>query len=306
MRLPLSGTLMKIVHINNTAGVASVLARQQINMGHTAEVFVFNSATQKQFGGKKFNYRWPLSQWNFFKKIKEFDLWHYHYPYGSLKKNLEMRRNHRPFLKHYHGDDLRGRVDTDFCLVSTPDLLKYAPNGKWLPNPIDFEGINSILTKISYENKKAKVLYYPKVYESSIHSRELDLKQSVLLDLEAKGKIVLILIIDLPYKKALDEIAGCDIVVGKILPVMGWIGRIELEAMALGKPVIAYVSEELYEKYKPPVFRTSENSFRSDLEYLLEDTNTRNKLVKLGLDYVKENHSVHNVCNLLDKYYSSI
>ena len=297
---------MKIVHINNTAGVASVLARQQNNMGHTAEVFVFNSATQKQFGGKKFNYRWPLSQWNFFKKIKEFDLWHYHYPYGSLKKNLEMRRNHKPFLKHYHGDDLRGRVDTDFCLVSTPDLLKYAPNGKWLPNPIDFEGINSILTKISYENEKVKVLYYPKVYESNIHSRELELKRSVLVDLEAKRKIVLIPIIDLPYKKALDEIAGCDIVVGKILPVMGWIGRLELEAMALGKPVIAYVSEELYEKYKPPVFRTSEKSFRSDLEYLLEDTNTRNKLVKLGLDYVKENHSVHNVCNLLDKYYSSI
>ena len=297
---------MKIVHINNTAGVASVLARQQINMGHTAEVFVFNSATQKQFGGKKFNYRWPLSQWNFFKKIKEFDIWHYHYPYGSLKKNLEKRRNLKLFLKHYHGDDLRGRVDTDFCLVSTPDLLKYAPNGKWLPNPIDFEGINSILTKISYENEKVKVLYYPKVYESNIHSRELELKRSVLVDLEAKRKLVLIPIIDIPYKKALDEIAGCDIVVGKILPVMGWIGRLELEAMALGKPVIAYVSEELYEKYKPPVFRTSEKSFRSDLEYLLEDTNTRNKLVKLGLDYVKENHSVHNVCNLLDEYYSSI
>ena len=297
---------MKIVHINNTAGVASVLARQQNNMGHTAEVFVFNSATQKQFGGKKFNYRWPISQWNFFKKIKEFDLWHYHYPYGSLKKNLEMRRNLKPSLKHYHGDDLRGRVDTDFCLVSTPDLLKYAPNGKWLPNPIDFEGINSILTKTSHDNEKAKVLYYPKVYESNIHSRELELKRSVLVDLEANRKLVLIPIIDIPYKKALDEIAGCDIVVGKILPVMGWIGRLELEAMALGKPVIAYVSEELYEKYKPPVFRTSENSFRSDLEYLLEDTNTRNKLVKLGLDYVKENHSVHNVCNLLDKYYSSI
>ena len=87
---------------------------------------------------------------------------------------------------------------------------------------------------------------------------------------------------------------------------MGWIGRLELEAMALGKPVIAYVSDELYEKYKPPVFRTSEKSFQSDLKYLLEDTNTQNKLVKLGFDYVKENHSVHNVSNLLDKYYASI
>jgi hypothetical protein len=297
---------MKIVHINNTAGVASVLARQQNNTGHTAEVFVFNSATQRQFGGKKFNYRWPLSRWNFFKKIKEFDLWHYHYPYGSLKKNLEMRRNFKPFLKHYHGDDLRGRLDTDYCLVSTPDLLKHAPNGKWLPNPIDIEGIKSMLTEISYENKLPKVLFYPKVYESNIHSRELEIKRTVLAELEVKRKLVVIPILNLPYKKALNKIANCDIVVGKILPIMGWIGRTELEAMALGKPVIAYVSDELYEKYKPPVFRTSEKSFQSDLEYLLEDTNTRNKLVKLGLDYVKENHSVHNVCNLLDNYYTSI
>jgi hypothetical protein len=297
---------MKIVHINNTAGVASVLSRQQNKTGHTAEVFVFNSATHKQFGGKKFNYRWPLSRWNFFKIINEFDLWHYHYPYGSLKKNLEMRRHLKPFLKHYHGDDLRGMVDTDFCLVSTPDLLQYAPNGKWLPNPIDIEGMNPILTEISYENNLPKVLYYPKVYESNIHSRELELKRSVLADLEANRKLVLIAMLDLPYKKALNKIANCDIVVGKILPVMGWIGRLELEAMALGKPVIAYVSDELYEKYKPPVFRTSEKSFQSDLKYLLEDTNTQNKLVKLGFDYVKENHSVHNVSNLLDKYYASI
>ena len=297
---------MKIVHINNTAGVASVLARQQNKTGHTAEVFVFNSATHKQFGGRKFNYRWPLSRWNFFKIINEFDLWHYHYPYGSLKKNLEMRRHLKPFLKHYHGDDLRGMVDTDFCLVSTPDLLQYAPNGKWLPNPIDIEGMNPILTEISYENNLPKVLYYPKVYESNIHSRELELKRSVLADFEANRKLVLIPMLDLPYKKALNKIANCDIVVGKILPVMGWIGRLELEAMALGKPVIAYVSDELYEKYKPPVFRTSEKSFQSDLKYLLEDTNTRNKLVKLGFDYVKENHSVHNVSNLLNKYYESI
>lgn len=297
---------MKIVHINNTAGVASVLARQQNNTGHTAEVFVFNSAAHRQFGGKKFNYHWPLSRWNFFKIIKEFDLWHYHYPYGSLKKNLEKRRNLKPFLKHYHGDDIRGLVDTDFCLVSTPDLLKYVPNGKWLPNPIDIDGINCMLTEISYENKLPKVLYYPKVYESNIHSRELGIKRSVLADLEVKRKLVVIPILDLPYEKALNKIAQCDIVVGKILPIMGWIGRIELEAMALGKPVIAYVSDELYDRYKPPVFRTSEKSFQSDLEYLLEDTNTRDILVKLGLVYVKDNHSVHNVCNLLHKYYASI
>ena len=33
-------------------------------------------------------------------------------------------------------------------------------------------------------------------------------------------------------------ISTCDIVVGKILPSIGWIGKFELEAMALGKPVM--------------------------------------------------------------------
>jgi hypothetical protein len=39
--------------MNNIAGVASVLARQQNNTGHYVEVFVFNSATQRQFGGQQ-------------------------------------------------------------------------------------------------------------------------------------------------------------------------------------------------------------------------------------------------------------
>ena len=96
--------------------------------------------------------------------------------------------------------------------------------------------------------------------------------------LESEKKLALISILDLPHEKALIQIAKSDIVVGKILSVMGWIGTLELEAMALGKPVIAEVSDELYERHRPPVFRTTEKTFQSDLEYLLEDTDTRDKL----------------------------
>ena len=38
--------------------------------------------------------------------------------------------------------EILGRYDNDFCLVSTPDLLQYSPNGKWLPTPIDIAEIN--------------------------------------------------------------------------------------------------------------------------------------------------------------------
>jgi glycosyltransferase involved in cell wall biosynthesis len=72
---------------------------------------------------------------------------------------------------------------------------------------------------------------------------------------------------------------------------MGWFGKFELEGMALGKPVICYVSDELYEKYRPPVFRTTKDTFKQDLEYLLEDEATRHQLAKEGREYIRHIHS---------------
>ena len=40
-----------------------------------------------------------------------------------------------------------------FCLVSTPDLLQYAPNGKWLPNAIDVDKIKLISKKSAKEQQ---------------------------------------------------------------------------------------------------------------------------------------------------------
>ncbi len=127
---------MRIAHVNNTAGIASILSRHQRLLGYEADVFVFNKYLHKQFGGEKVSYYFPLSRWRFFKKLKGYDIWHYHYPYGSLKRSLEKRKEKRICLKHYHGDDLRGKYDSDFCLVSTPDLLEFAPNGEWFPTPL--------------------------------------------------------------------------------------------------------------------------------------------------------------------------
>lgn len=296
---------MKIVHINNISGVASEISQQQRLDGHESEVFVFNKSTHRQFGGSKFNYYWPPSRLTFFKKIKEFNIWHYHYPYGSLKSNLQKRKDHRHLLKHYHGDDIRGSSDLDFCLVSTPDLLKYTPNGRWLPNPLNMK----LMTKISAQEhdlsniSTLRVGYYPKVYESSMHSSELVIKQSVLNELHRVKKCEIVPIINVPYDQALQKLASCDIFVGRILPSVGWIGKMDLEAMALGKAVIAYVSDELYDKFKPPVYRTTEKTLKADLESLIEDTNGRIESIDRGLDYVRQNHSVQNVNNMLYKYY---
>ena len=159
---------MRIAHINNISGVASLLAEEQSRLDYQTDVFVFNKKIFKQFGRNqiKYNYRSPISRWRFFRKLDGYDIWHYHYPYGSLKRSLEKRYSGRIYLKHYHGDDLRGRQEDDLCVVSTPDLLKYAQNGKWLPNPIKVPDLAPKSTE--QHNRIPRVAHYPhyKMYAS--------------------------------------------------------------------------------------------------------------------------------------------
>ena len=298
---------MKIAHINNISGIASIIAKEQRKHGHDVDIFVFNKMIYSQFGGIMVNYKSPFARWNLFKKLKEYEVWHYHYPYGSLKKTLERQNKEKIYLKHYHGSDLRGKYDKDFCLVSTPDLLQYSPNGKWLPTPIDIAEINEraysslqMIDGILEDRGQVRIAHYP--YYKNFQST--DYYTNTLLKLASEKKCKIVEILRLPHSQALQAINSCDIVIGKILPDVGWFGKFELEGMALGKPVITYVSDKLYEEYKPPIYRTTKESFKYDLEKLLEDTSERQRLGKEGLDYIRKFHSVEAVAKTVQESYN--
>lgn len=295
---------MRIAHINNISGVASIIAEQQRKQGCQADVYVFNNTIYNQFGGIKYYYKSPISRWNLFKRLKDYDVWHYHYPYGSLKSNLEKRNKNKIYLKHYHGDDLRGKYDDDFCLVSTPDLLRYAPNGKWLPNAIDIDEAELISSKKNQQKSSSivRLAHYPyyKMYNFN------DYYTDTLTNLQNEKRCEITRILHLSNVQTLETIAMCDIVIGKILPNIGWFGKFELEGMALGKPVITYVSDELYEKYKPPVYRTTKNTFKEDLVSLIEDDVERNRLAKEGHTYIKKYHSAEGIVKAVQEYYDKI
>ncbi len=298
---------MRIAHINNISGVPSTIAEYQKKQGHSVDVFVFNDIAYKQFGGIKINYRSPIAQWKLFNRLKkDYDIWHYHYPYGSLKNSLEKRNRGKIYLKHYHGDDIRGKHDNDFCLVSTPDLLQYAPNGKWLPNPIDISHIEKIVVanKESIQpknNSRVKIAHYP--FYKNTNSSGFDYYASVLNKLQKENKCENVEILNLSHSQALHAMYSSDIIVGKILPDVGWFGRFELEGMVLGKPVIAYVSDYLYEKYKPPIYRTTKETFMQDLENLVADNDEKYRLAMEGREYIKNHHSIEPIIKTVNECY---
>jgi hypothetical protein len=297
---------MRIVHINNIAGVASTIAKYQERQGHTVDVLVFNKMIYKQFGGIMINYISPISRWKLLRRLKkDYDIWHYHYPYGSLRRSLEKRNSGKIYLKHYHGDDIRGKYDDDFCLVSTPDLLEFTPNGKWLPTPIDLSRLERIADTNDGTKKSTRVrlVHYPS-YKNN--PSIVDYYSSTLKGLQKDNKCEIVELLHVPYTVALLTIASSDIVIGKILPHVGWFGKLELEGMALSKPVITYVSDELYKKYMPPVYRTKKDTFKTDLESLIEDDGERSKLAKEGHDYIKKYHLVEDVVKGVGKYYDDL
>jgi len=292
---------MKIAQINNIAGVGSILAEQQRKEGHEVEVFVFNEIAYKQFGGRKFNYYSPFDRWKIFRILKKYDIWHYHYPYGSLKRKLDKEHsNSKVYLKHYHGNDLRKSQDDDFCLVATPDLLKYAPNAKWVPTPIDLKEIKFTAAPSKFEkNDVAKVAHYPYFRNYS----SVDYYSDTLNALEKEQRCKVVRVINQPHLEVLRILNNCDIVVGKIASDLGWFGKFELEGMALGKPVITHVAEELYSQYNPPIYRTSKDTFKRDLETLIEDNSERSRLSKEGREYIMKNHSAETVSKTVMQSY---
>ena len=114
-----------------------------------------------------------------------------------------------------------------------------------------------------------RIAHYP--YYKNYGASSIDLYSTVLDNLEKGHKCEVIKIINLSQPQALKMMSSADILLGKIIPEIGWIGKTELEAMALGKPVIAYISDELYEKYRPPVYRTAKETIEKDLINLLLD-----------------------------------
>ncbi|MGC2571303.1 MAG: hypothetical protein WA364_07300 [Candidatus Nitrosopolaris sp.] len=63
---------------HNIAGVPITIADQQRRNGSRSDVFVFNKVAHKLFGRNKINYRSFISRWKFLKKLKDYDIWHYH------------------------------------------------------------------------------------------------------------------------------------------------------------------------------------------------------------------------------------
>jgi len=166
---------MRVLHVWNTAGVASVLAKYLRKL-YGLKVWVIMRKDYDPFGLTTFGEAVECKSMEFYVKllslIKNYDIIHVH-SLDKLVPIIKLLYPRKSVVLHYHGGEIRGKwcnkkafwMLADLVLVSTPDLLDGAPSHViYLPNPVDIE----LFKPIPKLRRYGTALYFFDPYNSAL------------------------------------------------------------------------------------------------------------------------------------------
>jgi hypothetical protein len=107
------------------------------------------------------------------------------------------------------------------------------------------------------------------------------------------------LIKNISHQKTIELIKNCDILIDQM--TAGWYGLISIEAMALGKTVICYIRDELY-NYLPdlPIINLNPDNLAKGLKKLILEKDKLSEFGKAGRVFVEKYHDhIKNSADML-------
>ena len=188
--------------------------------------------------------------------------------------------------------------------LSMGDMIEYTPGSR---NDVFYWAID--LKKwpfvgVSLASSPVKVVHAPN------HAQFKGTRYLVecVAQLQEEGYAVeLILVQGLRNDEAMEHYKQADIVADQFL--IGWHGNFAVEAMALGKPVIAYIRKP--EDYLPkgiecPIVSANPDSLKHSLIMLIENPQLRYDLGVRGRRYVEQVFSLEQVGERMDRLYRQL
>lgn len=123
-------------------------------------------------------------------------------------------------------------------------------------------------------------------------------------NLKSKYNIDFDIIQGLPHDTAIDIYRNSDIIIDQL--IAGSYGRLAIEGMALGKPVICYISDFMKEKYPKdlPIISANPDNIEEKLEFLIKNKDMLPQLGKHGPSYIQNYHTPYKVIPKLIEIYS--
>jgi glycosyltransferase involved in cell wall biosynthesis len=114
------------------------------------------------------------------------------------------------------------------------------------------------------------------------------------------------LIQNMPHAKAVKKMAEADLVVDQLH--LGSHGTVAIEAMALGKAVVSWVSDNVREKYPAdlPVISANPDTLQDVLRDLLGEPDRLVELGRRGREYVEKHHDIESLAPRYLELYRSL
>ncbi len=198
----------------------------------------------------------------------------------------------------------------DGVFVSTPDLLEFMPGSTLLPQPIDMsyflplrDKALATATRQAKEQDPIRIVHAPsdRQIKGTIY-----LEQAVAELQEAGYQIDLKLIENTPYEETLRIGAEADIIVDQLL--IGAYGTFAVEMMALGKPVICYIREDLQKYYSPnmPLISANPKTITQTIKDVIHKRGKWAEIGQQGMSFAEQTHDSQIIAKTMIESYRKI
>lgn len=228
--------------------------------------------------------------------------------WGSDVRMYSKAVKSNPYIKVKDSDEERIRRKLEFiskqishCIVSDYELHDYVKdfynNVHIIRQAIDLEKYKVKNNK----NNKLLIVHAPSSPEIKGTKHILE----AIEELKQKYDFDFKLVQGMAHEEAKKVYQKADIIIDQIL--CGSYGLFSIEAMAMGKPVICWISEHIKETYPEelPIISANPDNIKEKIEYMINNRDMLNEIGQAGRKYVEKYHDMNVISKeLLDLYRS--
>jgi hypothetical protein len=310
-------TELRVVHCPvNVAGIPWQNVQALRRKGVDARLVVFNrgrlhSEADVDLRRPRGLMRGQAVQWRAFARLlPRTDVFHFYFGLTLVPKSLQfplLRAFRTKSLYHFLGSDIRGRTPADLTygkradaqVVGSYDAIRWVPDAEVIPPGLDLAAYSPVPPS---DRARPLIVHAPS-------DRRRKGTEHVVRACEELG-VELDVVERLPHDEARLRYERADIVVEQLNA--GWHGVFALEAMALGKPVVTYLKDEVVRRteeafgVRVPIVSATKETLTERLRPLVDSPAERRRIGAESRAYVERVHDIDKVADRLLALYSRL
>ncbi len=255
--------------------------------------------------------RQQLAQWRALARLlPRTDVFHFYFGLTLVPKSLQfpiLRATRTKSVFHYLGSDIRGKTPeqlaygkrADAQVVGSFDALRWVPGAEMIPPGLDLRPFTPVPPS---DRERPLVVHAPSDRRKKGTEYVIAACEQLPVDLD--------IVEGLRHEQARERYARADIVVDQLNA--GWHGVFALEAMALGKPVVAHLKPDVVEQAeraygtKVPLVPATKESLVDALRPLVESPALRREIGAASRAYVEDVHDIDRIADRLVALYARL